>query len=251
MMHRLLKSRIVFLMVGFLSLTLVGPEARATDICNHAGMKETLAVIRASCVDGTCDIDAMLKKIDKSIGKHHFLAAVSKLPGGVVFFQTGKTTLTAKEQEIAENNIRAAIGPMVENPENSVFYMIGKASKSGSTQHNRTIASKRVATVYRLVEKVRESGQGRCAQYYRSYVGEERFQITKGDAQKFRYGVDEQWKQKGKAKINDYLNQSVAFFVFPCFKQMCQYLKDVKKMGCQPTHPNRLYPECRDMLCSQ
>ena len=70
-MHRLLKSRIVFLMVGFLSLTLVGPEARATDICNHAGMKETLAVIRASCVDGTCDIAMLIMKIKIQMDRLH------------------------------------------------------------------------------------------------------------------------------------------------------------------------------------
>jgi hypothetical protein len=245
----LLTKALIAICLGCIALTSQPVRASEGPICSHQGLLETLSIIRTSCLDGSCDIDAMLDKINPKVGKADFLAAVSRLTNGTAFFRSGQSTLSPKEKQAVKSQLAKSMGPMVENPDNSVMYLIGKASKVGTTQQNRTLASQRVATVYRLVEQLRKKGVGRCKQYYRSYVGEERFQISEDEASEARYGTSTQWKRRGNEPLNAYINQSVAFFVYPCFREMCQYLKTNLGRGCGRKHPKRIFPECRPIVC--
>ena len=60
------------------------------------------------------DDDATASRAQQVLALNQYAATVTALANGDEI-----RPLTAKEQEIAENNIRAAIGPMVENPENT------------------------------------------------------------------------------------------------------------------------------------
>jgi hypothetical protein len=200
-------------------------ERYIPDICRHDGMLETISQIRRVCIKGKCDLDKLLSQVNK-LQLNEFISMMHKFDQKTTFFfRTGQTTLDQAQVSEKLEQLIANLTTMIEDYDNTVSFIIAKASKKGDRIKNRKLSTLRAQTVFNLIDStLQKRGEtARCEQIYRTYVGAEGFDFNEMNAKQTNYINDSDIKRakRYREKLEDYINQSAVIFNYPCFNQMC------------------------------
>lgn len=239
----------------------VAPTAAPTSnnstpkICKHEGMLDIMSRIRRVCVKGKCDLDKLLTEAN-SLNLTEFISLMNIIEQKTIFFfKTGATELDQGQVEEKIEQLVSQLTFMIADPDNTVAFIIAKASKKGDRLKNRQLSTARAQTVFHLIEKaLKERDQSpKCDQIYRTYVGAEMWDFKVSDAKSAGYIKSEDLSRARsfREKPYDFINQSAMVFNFPCFQQMCNYMKRKQGLSCNPNAPadKQLPEECLERVC--
>jgi hypothetical protein len=121
-------------------------------ICKHEGMLDIMSRIRRVCVKGKCDLDKLLTEAN-SLNLTEFISLMNIIEQKTVFFfKTGATQLDAGQVEEKVEQLVSQLTYMIADPDNTVAFIIAKASKKGNRLHNRKLSTERAQTVFHLIE---------------------------------------------------------------------------------------------------
>ena len=227
----------------------------APQICTNPGILDIVSKIRRQCVKGKCDVDKLLSE-SNTVKKEDFYTLIRDVDYNKItfFFKSGKTKIDKRQKTDKAPKLQAILSTMIADRSNTVAFIIAKASKTGRTMNNRLLSTKRAAAVFNMIDEVfKEQAESfQCQHIYRTYVGDELFQINPKIAQKMGYIDEEDIKRKGREKLSNYVNQSAVVFTYPCFKEMCYHMRDVQQLSCSTyaAADKQLPEECIELICS-
>lgn len=176
-------------------------------VCGNRELRRAIRTINDACADITCDFSKLheLEDIDK--GK--LLAALRNpyLRPVHLFFPKGQTQLgdifdwrTTKKAQL--DSIK-----LLDDPQNSVVFVIGRASVTGNHDTNVALSRERMLSVMKYVKDVL---QVKCHKFKGGWLGKEYLQLSRSDAALLNL---EPRDYRGDELV---LNQAVHVFVFPC-----------------------------------
>lgn len=177
-------------------------------VCSNQELIKAIRIINDACTDITCDF-SKLKELDSRVDKPSLLAALRDpyLQPVHIFFPENVATLQrAFDWPTIKRNQLDSI-KFIDDPENTVIYVIGRASVTGDRDLNIALSRERMQGV---MSYIREHLQVRCRAFHGGWLGKEYLQLSESDARLLNL------------EPNDYrrdslvLNQSVHIFVFPC-----------------------------------
>lgn len=176
-------------------------------VCSNRALRRAIRTINDACTDISCNFDKLkeLENIDKASLldslRNPYLRPVH------LFFPANKTRLddafdwrTTKKAQL--DGIR-----LMDDPENSIVFVIGRASVTGDRDHNIKLSRARMMSV---MDYVKYELRVPCHEFKGGFLGKEYLQMSLSDA--------------GHLYINELdfrkdeliLNQAVHVFVFPC-----------------------------------
>jgi len=225
-------------------------------MCTNPGILDIVSKIRRQCIKGKCDVDKLLDE-SNTLSKDDFFKLISEVEynKATFFFRSGSTRIDRRQREEKAPRLQAILSTMIADRTNTVAFIIAKASKTGRKKNNRLLSTKRAAAVFNMIDEIftqnKESYQ--CQHIYRTYVGDELFQIPPKVAQRVGYIEDEDIKRKGREKLINYVNQSAVVFTYPCFQEMCYHMRDVQKLSCSQyvSTDMQLPEECIELICNK
>lgn len=199
----------------FFSLVLVPAQARPQkaevsqpEVCSNQELSKAIRVIRAACNDVTCN-PQLLKEIDTGVDKSTLLFALRSphlLPVHI-FFPIGETELskafdwpTIKKEQL--DTIR-----FLENPGNTLIFILGRASTVGNFDKNVLISQRRAESVKSYIQN---NLKVNCKAFHGAWLGETIFQWDISDAAFMNIPTRD---YRASEMV---LNQSVHVFAFPC-----------------------------------
>ncbi len=177
-------------------------------VCQNKELIKAISVIRAACKDTVCN-PQMLSEIDTSVDKATLLYSLrsSELNPIHIFFPLGETRLgqafdwpTIKRDQLG--SIR-----FMNNPSNTLIFVLGRASTLGSVDKNILISEQRALGV---MSYIRGTLGVNCKSFHAAWLGETIFQWSASDAS-FMNILPRDYRESSMV-----LNQSVHVFVFPC-----------------------------------
>jgi outer membrane protein OmpA-like peptidoglycan-associated protein len=238
------------------SQTLTQSNRDVPKICKHKGVLEIVSNLRKVCIKGKCDLTKLLKKANM-LNLTKFLALIKLNENKTTFFfRKGKVTLDPEQVQEKIESLVAQLTYMIQEPDNTIAFIIAKASKTGTTKQNQVLSTKRAESVFQIVEKALEehAEEMSCDQIYRTYVGSRLFQFNVTDAKESGYYKDVDMKRARKFREKDveFINQSAVVFAYPCFEEMCRYMKRKENLSCQSEGipvSEQLPPECIAKIC--
>jgi outer membrane protein OmpA-like peptidoglycan-associated protein len=179
----------------------------ASGICDNVDILRAVRIIDEACIKNFCDVEKLHEL--EFIKKSDLLRALSdpSLSPRHVFFPKGKTSLN---EAFDWNTIKKTQLDSIADdtdPENSVLFIIGYASRTGSVETNIRLSRERMLSVYNYLVNVRHV---RCKVIKGAWVGKSTLQLDGSDANLFNlyprdYREDEL-----------VLNQAVHVFIYPC-----------------------------------
>ena len=183
------------------------PKDARPMICKSHELLAYMRKIKQACNDITCDFKK-LKEIDENVDKPTLLAALRSpyLHPVHIFFPVGKTALnTAFDWNSTK---RSQLGSLktLEDPQNSVIFVLGQASAKGSHDLNINLSEQRMQSVMSYLTEIGVQ----CKKIHGAFLGREIFQLSASDAS-FLYIPADDFREDPFV-----LNQSVHLFVFPC-----------------------------------
>jgi hypothetical protein len=177
-------------------------------VCTNVELVKAIRIIDGACTDLSCDF-TKLKELDARVDKSTLLAALRDpfLQPVHIFFPRGKSDLdqafdwrTKKEDQLKSIKF-------INDPANSIVYVIGRASTTGSRDTNITLSRERMRVVMNYIKYTLGV---KCHAFHGGWLGREILQLNESDARLLNLEPDdfrEDWLV---------LNQSVHVFVFPC-----------------------------------
>jgi hypothetical protein len=193
------------------------PESGWPEVCYNATLKDAIDIIDSACNEYECDAST-LKQLDTRVKKPLLLTALRdpQLRPIHIFFNKNEPR-SAKGKRRAEN-IDVALHwsawkhDQVEtltkiDPRNSVVYVIGQASKTGSYDYNYRLSQRRMQVV---IDYLKKQLHVECQSFRGGWLSNNIFQLTAADADFLDI------KTREYDNDEDKLNQAVHVFVFPC-----------------------------------
>jgi hypothetical protein len=224
------------------------PPTTSPEVCEHEGIKQILAKLRRQCVNGVCDLDQLLSEAN-AIDEAAFLTLIRKAETKkTFFFNTGAETIDDDQWNNKKDELLSNLTTMVEHKDNTIAFIIAKASTKGNADKNRQISTKRAAHIQSRIDELLKANNEtlKCTQMYRTYVGAELFQIDPERAQdpdyKYLLRDDVKRAHSFNEKLADYVNQSAIVFTYPCFKEMCEFMKEGLELSCE-----EIAEECKEI----
>jgi hypothetical protein len=226
-------------------------------VCKSKDLINILGTLRKFCQNGKCDVESF-KKNAKTIAVSDFWKLLDQPSVHSFFYCSGKTEIDNNQFKRKSPDLIASLGSMIAVPENTAIFMMGKASAKGDDDVNRSLSAQRVQiAAKRITEIMSKTGsKWGCDNVYQTYVGEEAFEFSENKAQETNLFSSEdkrEWRACGNhsSEFEDYLNQSVIVFTYPCLWEMCKSLFDEGKLSCDEAASADLRPtdECRKLLC--
>lgn len=178
------------------------------EVCSNEELRKAIRLIRAACNNFNCDLEK-LDKIDSTVDKATLLFSLRspQLLPVHIFFPVGKTDLvdafdwpTIKREQLA--SIR-----FLDNPGNSLIFVLGRASTIGDYDKNVLLSQKRASNV---MSYIRDTLKVNCKSFHSAWLGETIFQWEISDAS-FMNIPNRDYRSSRLV-----LNQSVHVFIFPC-----------------------------------
>lgn len=191
-----------------LVLSLLGAPAWAEDnVCSNPTLQEVFRIVHAACDTENCD-EAKLEEINVSIPKHKLMAAMRLMNPIHVFFPSGRSTMqdaldfaTSKKDQIA------MLQEIITAPEETVVYVIGRGSRTGSQRKNFELARRRTLAVFMHLARDLKL---KCRYVQKVAFGKTVLQLSRSDANLLNIAPND---YRSDERI---LNQSVEIFVYPC-----------------------------------
>ncbi len=187
----------------------VGREipARADDRCDNKTLEEVFNIIHAACTEERCD-PTRLKEITKSIERWKVLTAMRTLFTVHMFFPKGKTDIESSlDLSTTTSDQQAMLQREITKPYETVVYVVGRGSSSGSDRTNWEISRERTLAVYNyLVNDLKL----KCRFLQKVAFGKTILQLTVSDAKLLNIAEGDYRSDE------NVLNQSVEIFVYPC-----------------------------------
>jgi hypothetical protein len=215
------------------------------DICRHEGVMSILAKLRRQCQNGICDITKLLDEAN-SLDKSSFITLIRQATGKTCFFyRKNKDVIEEEQWDEKKDLLLSTLTTDIANKKNTIAFIIAKASQKGKTTDNRKLSSERTGKMYNAIDTLLKTNNVnmKCEQIYRTYVGAELFQIypevletqvsNKENQSACLFEKDKEDAKKYGEPLIDYVNQSVLVFTYPCFKEMCEYMKTGLHLSCE------------------
>lgn len=176
-------------------------------VCTNEALREAIRIIERACDEITCKVST-LRELDTRVPKEALLSAFEEreLKSVHVFFPMNIFKL---EESFDWNTTKKSqLGTLayLSDPDNSVIFILGRASIVGDPDYNQRLSRERMRGV---MEYLKSLGV-RCHSFRGAWFGREILQLTKSDAELVRI---ERRDYRDDPLI---LNQSVHVFVFPC-----------------------------------
>jgi hypothetical protein len=228
-------------------------------VCKQEKIR-VLAKLRKFCTSEVCNIDDFIKDA-VDITEDDFLEIISGLPRTTFFYCKGEDRISQNQINQKAPEFISQLTTMLAYKDNSMTFILGKASSVGTQTDlkerqafNKELSAQRTNNIsYEIARKLREAGRVQiCADTYKAYVGEQAFTFTNKVANQLYDDRDKAIfkRECGKdEKFEDYINQSVVAFAYPCLSEMCRYLKDVDGLSCTLNRQNSLPNECFKHVC--
>jgi hypothetical protein len=228
-------------------------------ICQNEKIR-VLAKLRKFCTGGSCDIDAFIRDA-VNISENDFLEIISGLPRTTFFYCKSDDTVSQKQIDQKASDLITQLTTMLVDKENSMAFVLGKASSVGTQTDieerkifNKELSARRTQNISTMIiDKLEETGRKQmCADIYKAYVGEQAFTFSNKLSNQLYHARDREiFKAEcgSDEKFEDYINQSVVVFAYPCLWEMCLYLKDNDGLSCEDSSSRSLPDECKPYLC--
>ena len=225
----------------------------SSNVCSHKGIIKTLANMRRVCLE-TCDIDKLVQA-NQMMDLSDLLSIFkekNRWKTIVFYFRTGSYTLHPKEKKNKLKELRSILSTsLADGGENTAAFIIGTASTTGDRIKNRKLSAKRMKSIANLIENEANS---KCKDHFYSFLGHEvKGKLTHSDAKKYEVFSDDDLKvfnateKRSNRTLDNYVNQSVIVFTYPCVREMCGYLKSEAKAknddACDESS-EYYFPEC-------
>jgi hypothetical protein len=201
-----LKLTFVSLLVFFASRTEIYPYPRLP-VCDNQELRRAIRSIYDACNDITCDF-SKLREIE-DIPKGKLLAALNNpyLRPVHLFFPSGHTQLNDAFDWRTTKKDQLDTIKLLDDPDNTVVFVIGRASTTGDRDVNIRLSRERMLSVMHYIQfELRV----RCHKFKGGWLGKEYLQLSRSDAALLNV--------ESRDYRNDelVLNQAVHVFVFPC-----------------------------------
>jgi outer membrane protein OmpA-like peptidoglycan-associated protein len=176
-------------------------------VCDNVELRRAIRTIYDACNDITCDFSKLqeLEDIDKS----KLLAALRNpyLRPVHLFFPSGRTQLQETFDWRTTKQAQLDSVKLLDDPENTIVFVIGRASVTGNRDLNIRLSRERMLSV---MDYLKNKLQVRCHKFKGGWLGKEYLQLTPSDATVLNLN--------GRDYRDDelVLNQAVHVFVFPC-----------------------------------
>jgi hypothetical protein len=223
-------------------------------MCTNPNILDIVSKIRRQCIRGKCDLDKLLEE-SNTINQEDFFKLIREVEYNKLtfFFRSGKTKVDRRQISQKSAQLQSILSSMIADRKNTVAFIIAKASKTGKSKNNRLLSTKRAASVFNLIEDVfKAQGESyQCQHIYRTYVGDELFQIPVKVAKESEYITKFDIKRARGEKLVNYINQSAVVFTYPCFKEMCYHMRDIQRLSCSNyvDAERQLPDECKSLIC--
>jgi outer membrane protein OmpA-like peptidoglycan-associated protein len=209
---RLLCSAVSFTLVAVLGCAAAEVKAAAAannsrpTVCNNVELRKTIQIIDRACNDISCDFRE-LKEIDSKVDKPALLAAMTNpyMKHITLFFPEDKSDLGEIFDWKASKKSYLDSFRYVDDPDNAIVFVLGRASSKGNFQHNVDLSRERMRSVLNYLKQNMS-----CKTFHGAWLGKGIFQLVEDDARRLGIAPVE---YRNNPLI---LNQSVHVFVFPC-----------------------------------
>ncbi len=182
-------------------------------VCDNPDLATVFEIIGEACTRHECDI-SILGELDSRIGRTQLLGALRNpdLRAVHLFFPMNRSSVeeifdwgTIKFDQL--DSLRYSVS----RPEETVVFVIGKASAVGSIQHNRELSRDRARSV---MSYIKETLPLPFHHVHGAWVGREVMQFGDSDARILNL-------EPNDFREDDLvLNQAVHVFLYPCAKPM-------------------------------
>jgi len=181
--------------------------AEDPDVCDNKALRRAIRTINDACNSISCDFNKLreLENIDKSA----LLTALRNrdLTPVHIFFPKGETDVARAFDWRTTKRAQLDTIRLMDSPDDSVVFVIGRASLTGDRETNIAISRERMKSVMHYIQNVLGV---KCHDFKGGWVGKEYLQMTSSDAG-FLYINDGDYR-----KDELVLNQAVHVFVFSC-----------------------------------
>lgn len=181
--------------------------------CTNAVLMDAVAIIDQACTGDHCEF-LKLKELD-ALDKGALLAAMQHpdMKAVHLFYPSGKVDLKDVLDWGTIKKAQLDTLKYLDDPQNTVVYIIGQASTTGSASKNRLFSQARMQNI---LNYLKDDLMVNCHDVRGAYVGAEILQLAKSDATFLRI------EENDFRKDGLILNQSVHVFVVPCAKQLAE-----------------------------
>ena len=207
-------------------------------ICKHEGLLKIFTGLRMACTMGECD-QKRLRLLNNDIPLENFSSALNLLEQKTTFiFKSSNIEL---DQEQLTNNIEGLISQlsfMMADPSNTLTFIVNEINKE---IRDVGLTEKRIQSIFNVIIKgFQDRGQlPSFAQIYRFNV-EQFSKTTEGEI-----------NQTSPYEETHEETQPITVFNYPCFTQMCNYMRSHQGLNCDPnlSAEKRLPDECIERVC--
>src|SRR3954453_15514626 len=153
-------------------------------VCRNVELRKAIQIIDRACNDIYCDFRE-LKEIDSKVDKPTLLAAMTDpyMKHITLFFPENKTALSDIFDWTASKKSYLDSFRYVDDPENAIVFVLGRASITGDYQHNVDLSRERMRSVLNYLK-----ANMNCRTFHGAWVGKSIFQLVEDDAR--RLGID-------------------------------------------------------------
>ena len=178
-------------------------------VCSNLELIKAIRIIDRACNKlSTCDF-ATLRELDKHVNKSALLQAfrTPELQSVHIFFPRREVDLKRSFDWNTVKKDQLDTIKFLENPDNAVVFVLGRASITGDFELNKRLSRERMRSVMSYLQ---EELHVRCHSFHGGWLGKEIQQWSMSDSDFL--------KINHRDFRNDelILNQSVHVFVFPC-----------------------------------
>lgn len=176
-------------------------------VCDNRELRRAIRAIYDACSDVTCDFTKLRELEDIDKGK--LLAALRNpyLRPVHLFFPVGRTKLSDALDWMSGKREQLESIKMIDDPDNTVVFVIGVASDAGDRDLNVRLSRERMLNV---MSYIKNHLQVKCYQIKGGWLGKQYLQLSQSDAALLNVANGDYRSDKLV------LNQAVHIFVFPC-----------------------------------
>jgi hypothetical protein len=195
-----------------LALTLQTANADDPRVCGNEELLRAMRIIDAACDTITCNFTT-LKELNANVQKRQLLYALRDpyLQPVHVFFPMNETDVHRAFDWSTTKREQLATLQFIDDPEQSIIYVIGRASTTGDHDINVRMSRERMRSVMKYLQ---EELRVKCHNFHGGWLGREILQLNESDAE-FLHIYPNDYRRDTYI-----LNQSVEIFVYPCKKSL-------------------------------
>lgn len=177
-------------------------------VCENADLRQAIRIIERACTDLSCDF-GKLRELDSRVDKPTLLAALRDpyLAPVHLFFPANESSVYGAFDWSTIKKSQVDSLAHLNDPENAVVFVLGRASQTGDYEHNKRLSRERMQSVLKYLK---EDLRIRCSRFRGAWFGKEILQLARSDARHLNLEPDD-YRQDELI-----LNQAVHVFVFPC-----------------------------------